>query len=161
MAKTKPITLATGHRTKEEIQQRKENEERLKGSNDRVHIAPRWLCKDGMKEYRKLVKDLDSSGILTNVDIPVVAIIADAYAKMSQANSVLKEEGMFIKKTSDRGAENIVEHPAMKVYRQYNTIYKQYLAEVGLSPSSRAKLSVINTNAEDDRNDPLLAILNK
>lgn len=161
MAKTKPITLATGHRTKEEIQQRRENEERLRGSSNKVHIAPKWLCKDGMKEYRKLVKDLESSGILTNVDIPVVAIIADAYAKMSQANSVLKEEGMFIKKTSDRGAENIVEHPAMKVYRQYNTIYKQYLAEVGLSPSSRAKLSVINTNAEDDRNDPLLAILNK
>ncbi|MDB8794282.1 phage terminase small subunit P27 family [Romboutsia sp. 1001216sp1] len=161
MAKTKPITLATGHRTKEEIQQRRENEERLRGSSNKVHIAPKWLCKDGMKEYKKLVKDLDSSGILTNVDIPVVAIIADAYAKMSQANSVLKEEGMFIKKTSDRGAENIVEHPAMKVYRQYNTIYKQYLVEVGLSPSSRAKLSVINTNAEDDRNDPLLAILNK
>ena len=161
MAKTKPITLATGHRTKEEIQQRKENEERLKGSNDRVHIAPRWLCKDGKKEYKRLVKDLKNSNILTNVDIPVVAIVADAYAKMHQLNEVLKNEGMFITKLSDRGAENIVEHPASKLYKQYNTIYKQYLAEIGLSPSSRAKLSVINTNAEDDRNDPLLAILNK
>lgn len=161
MAKTKPVALATGHRTKEEIQQRIENEERLKGNSNKVHIAPSWLCKDGKKEYRKLVKDLDSSDILTNVDIPVVAIIADAYAKMAQANDILKSEGMFIKKTSDRGAENLVEHPAMKVYRQYNTIYKQYLAEIGLSPSSRAKLSVINANAEDEKNDPLLAILNK
>lgn len=161
MAKTKPVALATGHRTKDEVQRRIENEERLKGNSNKVHIAPSWLCKDGKKEYRKLVKDLESSDILTNVDVPVIAIIADAYAKMAQANDILKSEGMFVKKTSDRGAENLVEHPAMKVYRQYNTIYKQYLAEVGLSPSSRAKLSVINTNAEDDRNDPLLAILNK
>ncbi len=161
MAKSKPVTLATGHRTKEEIQQRKENEEQLKCSTDKVHIAPKWLCKDAKKEYKKLIAELKDSEIITNIDIPVVAIIADAYVKMAQSNNILIEEGMFIKKVSDRGSENIVEHPAMKVYRQYNTIYKQYLVEIGLSPSSRAKLSLINTNAEEDRNDQLLAILNE
>ena len=53
-----------------------------------------------------------------------------------------------------------MEHPATKIYKQYNSIYKQYLMELGLSPSSRAKLSIINSNAEEEKEDALLAILN-
>lgn len=79
---------------------------------------------------------------------------------MYQADMIIQKEGMFIKKISDRGAENLVEHPATKIYKQYNSIYKQYLMELGLSPSSRAKLSIINSNAEEEKEDALLAILN-
>lgn len=146
--------------SKAELEERKKIEQQLKGSNDRVYKAPQWLCSLGKKEYKKLVNDLKSSEILTNVDIPVVAIVADAYAKMHQLNEVLKNEGLFITKLSDRGAENIVEHPATKLYKQYNAIYKQYLAELGLSPSSRAKLGALNQQAEKEQKDELLQILN-
>ena len=80
---------------------------------------------------------------------------------MHQLNEVLKIEGMFITKLSDRGSENVVEHPATKLYKQYNAIYKQYLAELGLSPSSRAKLGVLNQQAREEEQDPLLKILSE
>ncbi|MEG1141832.1 MAG: phage terminase small subunit P27 family [Clostridia bacterium] len=161
MSKSIPVALQTGHRTKEELENRKQVEELLKGSNDRVEVVPDWLCNLGKEKYTNLVNDLKSSDILTNVDIPVVAIVADAIAKMHQLNEVLKIEGMFITKLSDRGSENIVEHPATKLYKQYNAIYKQYLAELGLSPSSRAKLGVLNQQAKEEEQDPLLKILSE
>lgn len=160
MAKSKPIDLTTGNRTKKEIENRKLQEERLKGNSNLINTVPKWLCKEAKKEYKKIIKELKNSDILTNVDIPIVAIVADAYVKMYQADMVIQKEGMFIKKISDRGAENLVEHPATKIYKQYNSIYKQYLMELGLSPSSRAKLSIINSNVEEEKEDALLAILN-
>ena len=160
MSKNIPVSLQTGHRTKAELEERKKIEEQLKGSNDRIYEVPDWLCDLGKKEYVKLVNDLKSSEILTNVDVPVVAIVADAYAKMHQLNEVLKNEGLFKVKLSDRGSENIVEHPATKLSKQYNAIYKQYLAELGLSPSSRAKLGALNQQAEKEQKDELLQILN-
>ena len=155
------IDLDTAKISKEELENRKQAEELLKGSNDRVEVIPDWLCDLGKKEYTNLVNDLKSSDILTNVDIPIVAIVADAIAKMHQLNEVLKIEGMFITKLSDRGSENVVEHPATKLYKQYNAIYKQYLAELGLSPSSRAKLGVVNQQAREEEQDPLLKILSE
>lgn len=155
------IDLDTAKISKEELENRKQAEELLKGSNDRVEVIPDWLCDLGKKEYTNLVNDLKSSDILTNVDIPIVAIVADAIAKMHQLNEVLKIEGMFITKLSDRGSENVVEHPATKLYKQYNAIYKQYLAELGLSPSSRAKLGVLNQQAREEEQDPLLKILSE
>lgn len=160
MAKSKPIDLTTGNRTKKEIENRKLQEERLKGNSNLIDVVPKWLCKEAKKEYKKIIKELKNSNILTNIDIPIVAIVADAYVKMYQADMVIQKEGMFIKKISDRGAENLVEHPATKIYKQYNSIYKQYLMELGLSPSSRAKLSIINSNLEEEKEDALLAILN-
>ena len=155
------IDLDTAKISKEELENRKQAEELLKGSNDRVEVIPDWLCDLGKKEYTNLVNDLKSSDILTNVDIPIVAIVADAIAKMHQLNEVLKIEGLFITKLSDRGSENVVEHPATKLYKQYNAIYKQYLAELGLSPSSRAKLGVLNQQAREEEQDPLLKILSE
>lgn len=154
------VNMKTAKISKAELEERKKSEEQLKGSNDRINEVPKWLCKLGRREYIKLVNDLKSSDILTNVDVPVVAIVADAYAKMYQLNEVLKKEGLFITKLSDRGAENIVEHPATKLYKQYNAIYKQYLSELGLSPSSRAKLGALNQQAEKEQKDELLQILN-
>lgn len=159
MAKTKPINLTTGHRTKEEIQQRQEAEERLKGSSNKIHIVPKWLCKDGKKEYKRLIAELENTNILTNVDIGVVAICADAYVKMNQANEIIKKEGMLIEYTNKAGATNIIKHPALEVYAKYNDIYKKYLVEIGLSPSSRAKLSLINIENNNEKEDPLLKIL--
>lgn len=154
------VNLETAKISKEELEQRKRSEELLKGSDDRIYKSPSWLCELGKQDYMKLVNDLKNLNILTNVDITVVAIVADAQAKMHQINEVIKEEGMFITKLSDRGSENIVEHPATKLYKQYNDIYKKYLSELGLSPSSRAKLGALNQQVKEDEQDQLLKILN-
>lgn len=147
---SKPTELMVGHISKDELEQRKANEEALKGSSDKIHIPPKWLCKEGKKEYKRLVKELSNTNILTNVDIGVVAIVADAYIKMTQANEILIKEGMFMTYTNKAGADNLVKHPALEVYAKYNDIYKKYLVEIGLSPSSRAKLSMINTEKQEE-----------
>ena len=69
---------------------------------------------------------------------------------MNQANEVLKKEGMLINHTNKAGAENLVKHPALEIYSKYNDIYKKYLVEIGLSPSSRAKLSMINIEKQEE-----------
>lgn len=160
MSKFIPVDLQTGHKTKAEIQERKDAEDSIKCNNDRIREVPKWLDDIAKEEYIKLVDDLENSNILTNVDIPVVAIVADAISKMQQLNETIEKEGMYITKVSDRGSTNMAEHPACRLYRQYNTIYKQYLSELGLSPSSRAKLGVLNQKTREESEDPLLQILN-
>lgn len=160
MSKHIPVELQTGHRTKAEIQDRREAENSIKCDNDRIKDVPNWLDDIAKEEYIKLVNDLENSDILTNVDIPVVAVVADAISKMQKLTEKINKEGMFITKVSDRGSENLVEHPATRLYKQYNAIYKQYLQELGLSPSSRAKLGVLNQKAQEEKEDPLIQILN-
>ena len=158
---SKPAELLGRGYSKEEIENRKLAEQTLQGNSDKVNIPPRWLCKDGKKEYKKLVKELENAKILTNVDIGVVATVADAYVKMAQANKIIQEEGLIITKLSDRGSESLIEHPATKIYKQYNSIYKQFLSEIGLSPASRAKLSIINVEKEKEKKNPVLQALKK
>ena len=43
MPVAKPIELSSGHYTKEEIEQRKEAEEKLKGNSDLVYKVPKQL----------------------------------------------------------------------------------------------------------------------
>lgn len=147
---SKPTELLGRGYSKEQLETRKTNEEKLKGSSDKIHIVPKWLCKDAKKEYKKLIKEMSNTNVLTNIDIPVVAICADAYVKMQQANKVLLDEGILVEYTNKSGATNLNKHPALEVYGKYNDIYKKYLSEIGLSPSSRAKLSLINYEQEQD-----------
>lgn len=147
---SKPTELLGRGYSKEQLETRRASEEKLRGSSDKIHIVPKWLCKDAKKEYKKLIKEMSNTNVLTNIDIPVVAICADAYVKMQQANKVLLDEGILVEYTNKAGATNLNKHPALEVYAKYNDIYKKYLSEIGLSPSSRAKLSLINYEQEQD-----------
>ena len=154
----KPVDMQTAHLTKEQIQNRKEAEDALKGNDDLVYIVPSELKTKPEKElYTFLVTELKNTGILQNLDREILIQCVNSIIKMRDANKAIKKYGMVNEKADGTLSKN----PACSIYKDYQTIYYQCLLQLGLSPSSRAKLALINVNTQQQKDDPLLNILNK
>ena len=150
MANIKPAELRTGKTGKGEISKRKKVETELKGTK-RISATPKGeLSETGRKLYREIVKLLPD-GFLSGGDTYVVSIVADALSRMAECQKVLNSEGMF----SEEGAEL----DAVKTYERYSKIFDKFSSKLGLSPKDRAALAVLNINAEEEKNDPLLQAL--
>lgn len=148
MANVKPIELRTGHWTKDEIEARKNAEDKLKGNNisDKV---PSRLTSNGKKIYKHLLSSFPN-GFLTDVDSYSLEIVANAIDMMQQASKDIKDRGMFI-----NGDEN----PSIRIYERYSKIFNTYGSKLGMSPRDRASLSALLINQQQQEDDKLLKIL--
>lgn len=154
---SKPVDLIkeSSRLTKEEYEQRKEQEEKIKGNDNLVYKIPRNLSKDGKKLYKFIVGELKASGILNNLDITMLETCVDAIIKMQECKELIEQYGLVT--TKENG--DLVRNPASVIYKDYNTIFNKCCMELGLSPSARSKLASINVQAKTDNEDQLLKIL--
>jgi P27 family predicted phage terminase small subunit len=159
MAKSaKLVAISNKHFTKKEIEERTREEEKLKGNDDIVYAPPKELKLKREKElYIFLVEELRASNILNNLDIQMLVQTVDSIMKMEDAKKLIKKYGLCIEKTDG----SLQKNPAVNIYESYNKIFYQCCMQLGLSPSSRAKLSLINVNTEKGKEDPLLKVLKK
>lgn len=152
----KPIAINSSHLTKEEIADRKEQEEKLQGNDDLVYIPPKELRTKTEKElYIYLVDQLKVSGILNNLDIQILTQTVDSIINMRAAKKAIKKYGQVIQKIDG----SLQKNPAINIYKDYSSIFYQCCLQLGLSPSARAKLSVINIKNKENKEDPLLKAL--
>ncbi len=151
MARTAlPVALQKAHLTKEEIQKREEQEQKLKGNSELVYSLPTSLKSKPEKDlYLFLVTELKASSILNNLDITILEQTVDAIIKMRDANKLIKKHGLVLYKEDGTGQKN----PAVQVYKDYQAIFYQCSMSLGLSPSARAKLGAININKKEDDED--------
>lgn len=151
----KPAELQTRHFTKEEIAERKEAEEKLKGNDNLVYKPPKHLEPEEKKLYKFLVKELEASGILCNLDINILEQTVDSIRRMRECRELITQYGILIIKENGE----LVKNPACTAYKDYNSIFNKCCMELGLSPSSRARLAQVNINAKQTDDDPLLQAL--
>ena len=119
MPVAKPIELSTGHYTKEEIEQRKEAEEKLKGNSDLVYEIPKQLKAKKEKDmYLFLVGELKASNILNNLDINILIQTVNSIFQMEEANKKIKEFGQVIQKKMDH-FKRILQSIFIKITIQY------------------------------------------
>lgn len=150
MANIKPAELRTGKTGKDEVSKRKQAENKLKGAK-KIPTKPKGeLSESGKKLYKEIIKLLPD-GFLSGGDTYVVGIVADALSRMAECQSILNQNGMF----STTGEEL----DAVKTYERYSKIFDKFSSKLGLSPKDRAALAVLNINAEEEKNDPLLQVL--
>lgn len=139
----KPIDLIVmdgkTHLTKAEIRERRERE--IKPDKSRVQ-CPDWLCETGKAEWDRIQDDLIDLNLLTNLDVNQLAIYCDAYAKYIEAAKQINEKGLTMEYTNKLGATNLVNNPYVQIATKYAEIVKKYCDEFGLSPVSRAKMSI-------------------
>lgn len=158
----KPIDATAGEYTKKVKQERQEAEKEIIGNvdNDKLKTAPNSLTRKGKAIYRALIDELDKSGInITNLDIYLLEVLANAIDMMRTAQEKINKEGHTIEYTNKGGNTNITQHPEIGVYTKYYKIFKDACNDLGLSPSARAKLSLLKINADAEKEDPLLKIL--
>lgn len=145
----KPIDTNNSHMSKQEREARKEAEEKIKGNvkSDKIKNPPKSLSKEGKKIYKEIINELEMSGIdITNLDITLLEQVANSIDTMRKCQEILHEDTL--------------NKQANSVYFKAFNVFKQCASELGLSPSARAKLSMLKKQQEDKDNDLLLKILN-
>lgn len=138
------VDVTAKNLTKEEIALRKESEAKLRGKSDKIK-PPAYLNSNAKKIFNYIVKEMEESGILSNLDIYVLAICATSLDRIQEAERLLNED-MFNKN-------------ARIVKSDYTKEFFRCCNELSLSPQARAKIGNINVQAAKEAEDPLLKAL--
>ena len=147
MAKApKPVALIEKHLSKEEKERRQEAEDKLKGNDDKVYTAPLHLPSETAQIYMVIVEELKHAKILNNLDIELISVTADAIYRLQRARKELDIHGEVIEDQNGR----LVKNPWVQITKDYQVIFHAGVRELGLSPSSRAKLAMYQVEADAD-----------
>lgn len=152
----KPVALLSKNLTKEEREHRLDAEKKMKGNDDKVYKAPKGLPKEVAKIYKTLVNELKEAGILNNLDIELLTTTAYAIFRMKEARQKIDADGVVLEvyrpitkdgEVVDKVLVSTIKNPAVTVEKDYQAIFHTGCIQLGLSPSSRTKLSLINLEA--------------
>lgn len=153
---SKPVALCGDSKlTKAEKQAREEAEQKLKGNDDLVYQCPHGLNKRERKLYMFIVECLKSSGILNNLDIEIIKSTVFCIVNMNDANEHIREHGAVL--IDDNG--KVYKNPATNVYKDYHSMYITNSIRLGLTPSDRSKLAIMDVQNKEKEEDVLLKIL--
>lgn len=146
---TKPaIVLSECSQTKEEIQNRIDNEENLKGNADKI-FPPDYLDSKQVELFNYIKNELEASKLLSNLDVFILAKCAIAISRLQ-----------FIeKKVNDNPRLLLVQNPIMSNKKNYDADFFRSCNELSLTPAARARLGNINLDAENEKDDPVAKAL--
>lgn len=151
--KAKPVELLVlqgkTHLTKDQIEKRREQEKSLRPATDRID-PPDWLDEDATEEWNRVVEELKTLDLMTNLDVLSLAIYCDSVSKYMQATENIKDNGLtytYMTATGQRKAVN----PDVTAQQQYANQIRAFCSEFGLTPSSRLKL-VVPTKDDKPKN---------
>jgi P27 family predicted phage terminase small subunit len=140
----KPVDLMTGkHMTKEQKEQRKAAEERLKGTSDDIHKIPTYLDADAKRFYKGILKLIgpDGTNLLSDLDKNSLATYSAAMSILKQCQASIKKDGILI-----NGKPNA----AVRMFDNYSKIVRSFSQAFGLDPVSRSRLSINSIKSEDE-----------
>lgn len=145
--------------SKEQLQRREELERQLMGNNDNVHNIPEHLCEEEQIYYKWLIQELEISGIITNLDIPLLEQTANSLWMIRQASDHIRENGILVLKQDRFGNIEEKENPSIKILQNTQTKYNTLCGQLGLSPAARASLAGKQAEVKEESEDELLKIL--
>lgn len=127
-------------RSRAEIQKRLDNEKALKVAKDKLK-APSWLGKIAKKEFKYIVDETQSIDLLTNLDVHTLAIYCNVYEQYIRCTERINTDGIMVE--ANKSSETVIaSHP---LFVKQNSLFDQLRkmqTDLGLSPSSRAKLAL-------------------
>ncbi|MBC1615318.1 phage terminase small subunit P27 family [Listeria booriae] len=130
------------HRTKDEIEKRMKNEDRLKMSADNIEPPP-WLDKTAKAEFNRIKALLLEIELINDADVLHLALYCDSYSQYLSYKRQVKKKGMWVS-----GKPN----PFILRMKDAAIQMRSFGADLGLSPAARAKLA-INLNGDDADED--------
>lgn len=139
--------LTESSQTKEEIEKRIENEEKLKGNADMID-PPDYLNENQKDLFYFIKKELDESKLLSNLDVYILSKSVIAIDRLQ-----------YIEEKINQNPKLMLQSQFMANKKAYDADFFRCCNELSLSPQSRAKLSNINLLAEQEKEDPLMKAL--
>ena len=144
---SKPISVQSRHNTKEEVEKRKEQEERLKGLADKIK-PPKHLTKNQKKIFKFIVDQLKTSGILSNLDIFMLTSCSIAVDRINEVEKMINDEPFLLR-----------DKDLMSSKDKYSKEFFRCSNELSLSPQARAKIAGLNLQAKEQEEDPIIKAL--
>jgi len=113
-----------------------------------VPDPPAWLRGEALAEWRRITPRLAAAGLLTQLDLAVLAGYCGAWGDLCDATRIVQDQGTtFI---SPRGM--LVLHPELRRIEKARAALRAFAAEFGLSPSARARVGATPATDEGDAN---------
>ena len=144
----KSIEGQSRHNSKEDIEKRKETQEVLKGLADKIEDPPDYLTDSQKYIYDFIIQELKASGILSNLDVYILATASIAIDRLQ-----------YIEKVINQKPNAILNKDLMSAKDKYNKDFFRCCNELSLSPQSRAKFGSLALKAKEDSADLLLQAL--
>lgn len=107
--------------------------------------CPAWLSAEAKREWRRIARELERLGLLTQVDRAALAGYCQNYARALEAERVLSEEGLTF--TTEKGY--VMQRPEVAIAQKAWQLVRAFGAEFGLTPSSRGRLSLPEPETDD------------
>lgn len=135
------------HISKTDRERRISAEQSLKGNADNIKPSKHLNARQ-KKIFKSIVQELESSNILSNLDIHILDITAIAIDRLQSIDKMINDN-LDLYKDKD----------LMRLRKECINDIDKFGIHLCLSPESRAKIANININAMEQEKDPLLKIL--
>lgn len=142
----KVISMRKGELPKAEREAREAGEQKIKADADGL-IAPDWLTDQGEEEFYRVVTEARKIDFLDNLDLSVLAVYADNYARYADAAEHLNTDGLV--NTTDSGYAT--PSPYMSILNQSAKNIFTCSSKLGLAITDRLKL-IVPKAAEKPKN---------
>ncbi|QGT99515.1 Phage terminase, small subunit [Candidatus Syntrophocurvum alkaliphilum] len=116
--------------------------------------CPTWLEPEAKKEWRRMVKQLEQLGLLTEIDMAAFAGYCQAYARWKEAEEFITKHGTIVKTPSGYWQQV----PQVSIAQTYLKLMNRFCEQFGLTPSSRSR---IVADTPDITEDPMELVLFK
>lgn len=98
--------------------------------------CPKWLENEAKKEWRRLARQMEQLGIMTQVDMAAFAGYCQAYARWKGAEEFITQHGSIVKTPSGYWQQV----PQVSIAQTYLKIMNKFAEQFGLTPSSRSRI---------------------
>lgn len=115
---------------------------------------PAWLTTVGKKIYREKAQQLISIGVLTELDLGLLAMYANSYSLAVDAIVQIGKQGKAATVKNDEGqVVSFLLNPYLKIYTDNIKIINTIGSQFGFSPSSRASIMALAAKREGPADD--------
>lgn len=114
--------------------------------------CPSVLDREGRKEWRRIVAELEPLGLLTRIDMAALAGYCMAYSRWVGAENMIRKHGMLVKSPNGYPMQS----PYLAIANKAIDQMKAFLTEFGMTPASRSR---IDLKLDDEKEDAMEALL--
>jgi P27 family predicted phage terminase small subunit len=137
------ITLINGAK-------RRQEEESVTVGKNQLKRAPDWLIDEvAVKEWKRLIKELDKIDIVGNLDKNNLGAYCNAFSRYVKVTEAIAESDFLIEKET-RSGPVLVKNPLIDIQKLYADEMRRFASLCGLTIDSRLKAAVTKTSKTEN-----------
>lgn len=102
--------------------------------------CPSFLTGLAREHWKRTVPLLVARNIITDLDEFALVRMCQNYEWWREAQASIKDRGMIIDGTTDRGAALVRENPSVKHVKEFNAAFEKLETKFGLTPKDRESI---------------------